>query len=445
MRRLLATPARFVVLAYAIAVAVGTLLLELPIATRAPGTGPFVDALFTSVSAVCITGLTSVDTATHWTAFGQTVILALIQVGGLGIVTLATLLTLTVRGRLGVRSVKVAQVDTHSEGFGEVRHLLGRIVALFLIVEAIVMASLFVRFRMTYDDTIGDASWHAFFHSVSAVNNAGFSTNSDNLVPYASDLWMISTLSLAAIVGGIGYPVIFELHRRWRRPSTWTLHTRLTLVGSGVLLAAGFVMFLTLEWSNAGTIGAAGWQDKVVAAIGGTAFPRTSGFNAVDYAAVRPETLVGTQALMFIGGGSAGTAGGIKITTFLVLALAMWAEVRGEPDVAVGHRSLASSTIRQALTVALAGVALVMGGTLTLMLSSDLSLNLALFESTSAFATVGLSAGVTPTLDVTGKIVLMVLMFVGRVGPITFASSMALRAGHRHRRYQLPHERPIIG
>ncbi|WP_018154978.1 TrkH family potassium uptake protein [Demetria terragena] len=445
MRALMATPARYLVVAYALAVAIGSILLELPIATQAPGSGPVVDAVFTSVSAVCITGLTSVDTGTHWTPFGQTVILGLVQVGGLGIVTLATLFTVALRGRLRMSDQKAAQADAHADEPGRVRHLVGRIVRLYLLIELVVMVLLFIRFRTTYEHDVAGALWQAFFHAISGVNNAGFSTHSDNLIRYVSDLWIIGVLSLATIIGGIGYPVIFELRKAWRTPSRWTLHTRLTLFGTAGLLALGFVMFLALEWANPATIGGHGWHEKVVAAIGGTAFPRTAGFNAVDYGLVRPETLVGTQALMFIGGGSAGTAGGIKITTFLILAAAMWAEIRGESDVVIAHRSINSSTLRQALTVALSGVALVMTGAVILMLSSDLSLDLASFEATSAFATVGLSANVTPTLDPVGKVVLMVLMFVGRVGPITFATSMAMRSRYRHRRYQLPHERPIIG
>ena len=445
MTRLIATPARLVVTAYALAVIVGSLLLLLPIATTQPGSGSVSAAIFTAVSAVCITGLTTVDTATYWTPFGQVVIAALMQIGGLGIMTLATLLALAVRGRLGQRDRQLAAADTHSTHLGDVRQVVGRVVRWFLLLELAVFCFLLVRFRQAYDGDWGTAAWHAFFHAISSVNNAGFALYSDSLVSFATDLWLIGVISGAAILGGIGYPVVFEVWRRWRTPHRWSLHTRLTVAGTVALLAIGFVAFLALEWTNRDTLGPMSVGGKLVGALGGTAFPRTVGFNSIDYASAQEETLLVTSVLMFIGGGSAGTAGGIKITTFLVLAGAMWAEIRGERDAVMSHRSISSHTVRQALTVALGGVALVAGGAMVLMLLAGLPLSLAMFEASSAFATVGLSAGVTPTLDVPSQVVLMLLMFVGRVGPITFATSMALRAQHRHRRYRLPEERPIIG
>ncbi|AKU16020.1 ATPase [Luteipulveratus mongoliensis] len=432
-----------VVLAYLLAAAIGTVLLMIPAATTQEGSGDFRDALFTSVSAVCITGMSTVDVSTYWTPFGQSVILCLVQIGGLGIMTLAMLLVLVVRGRLGLRDTLAAQADAHTLTFGDVRRLLRRIVTLFVVVELVVAVLLTIRFRAAYDAGIGQALWHGVFHGVSSVNNAGFALYPDGMISFVGDIWIIGPLCLGVLLGGLGYPVLFELRQRGRRYRQWSMHLQLTIKGTVLLFVVGLVAFVGFEWSNPGTLGPLGVWDKTVGGLAGTVFPRTSGFNSVDYAQIRPETMTISYVLMFIGGGSAGTAGGIKLTTFLILAAVMWAEIRGERDVTVGHRRIPAETQRQALTVALLGVACVMLGTIVMVSVTSLPLELAMFEVISAFSTVGLSANVTPQLPAAGEAVLMVLMFIGRVGIITVASSLALSS--RRRRYQLPEERPIVG
>jgi Trk-type K+ transport system membrane component len=222
------------------------------------------------------------------------------------------------------------------------------------------------------------------------------------------------------------------------------VHTRITIYGSSVLLVAGIGAFLALEWANPETLGPLSAWGKVVGGVTGGVMPRSGGFNSVDYGQVRPETLAVNYVLMFIGGGSAGTAGGIKVTTFFLLAFVMWSEVRGEPEVHVAHRSISSATLRQALTVALLGIGMIALGTMTLLLVTDgIPLDLILFEAISASATVGLSTGITPDLPPAGQVTLMILMYLGRVGTVTVASALALRSRHHH--YHLPEERPIVG
>jgi trk system potassium uptake protein len=436
-------PARIVPLAFLAAVLAGTVLLSLPVATPGPTRPPVLTAAFTSVSAVCVTGLTTVDTATYWSTFGQVVILGLIQVGGFGIMTLATLLGLLVGGRLKLRSSLIAQAETHTLNIGDVRHVIRRVAVTMLAFEAVIALVLTARFRVRYDDTWGQALWHGAFHSISAFNNAGFALYSDNLIGFVDDAWIAFPICVAIIAGGIGFPVLFELHRRWRTPRLWTVHTRLTVYGSALLLVLGTVAFLALEWNNPDTLGALDSWGKVVGGVTGGVVPRTAGFNSVDYGQITPETMAVNYVLMFIGGGSAGTAGGIKVTTFFLLAYVIWSEVRGERDTNIAHRKIGGATLRQALTVVLLAIAVISIGTMVILLVTDYALDVVLFESISAFATVGLSTGITPDLPASAQLTLMALMFVGRVGTITVASALALKSRHHH--FHLPEERPVVG
>ncbi len=332
MRSPLRHPARIVPAAFALASLAGTLLLSLPSATSTGQRAQVLDAAFTSVSAVCVTGLVTVDTATYWSPFGQVVILSLVQVGGFGIMTLATLLVVLVGARLNLSSSLVAQAETHALNVGDVRDVVRRIAVTMLAFEAVLAALLTLRFRVGYDHDWPQALWLGVFHSVTAFNNAGFALSSDNLMGFAADAWILLPICVGVIVGGIGFPVLFELRRRWRHPRLWSVHVRLTVYGSALLLAMGAVAFLALEWSNPGTLGPMSPGNKILGGLAGSVMPRTAGFNTVDYAAVTPETVMVTSLLMFIGGGSAGTAGGIKVATFFLLAFVIWTEVRGERD-----------------------------------------------------------------------------------------------------------------
>lgn len=436
-------PVRLLPLAFLALIAVGTILLMLPFAHNGPGRGGFMPALFTSVSASTVTGLATVDTATYWTPAGQGIMLALVQIGGLGIMTLATMLGLLVGGRLGLRTRLIAQAEMHVISLGEVRPLLRRVAVTMLGFEAVIAVILTIRFRAIYFEDLPTAAWHGLFHSVMAFNNAGFALQSDSLVQYVGDAWLIFPICIAVFAGAIGFPVLAELFQEWRTPKRWTIHTRLTVWGSIGLLVFGSVVFLVAEWNNSRTLGPMSLWHKVVTGIEGGIMPRSGGFNSVDYADVRSETLGIGTIMMFIGGGSASTAGGIKITTFLLLAYVILAELRGDPEVMVGKRSVGNATIRQAMTIALLAVMLVATTTLVILSMTDFSTEDVLFECASAFGTVGLSTGITGKLPYDAQSVLMVLMFIGRVGTITAASALTMR--RRAPRYHLPEERPIIG
>jgi potassium uptake TrkH family protein len=436
-------PGQVVVTAFAVAVLIGTLLLMLPVSRAGEDSAPFITALFTATSAVCVTGLAVVDTPSYWSAFGEGVLLLLIQVGGFGIMTMASLLGLLVSRRMGLRSRLTAAAETKSLGIGDVRTVLVGVLKVTVLFESVTAVILAVRFAVGYDEPPGRAAYLGVFHAVSAFNNAGFALYSDSLIRFVTDPWVCIPIAVAVIFGGLGFPVLFELRRHLRRPRDWSLHTKLTVGMTVVLLVFGTMFITAAEWSNPGTLGTLDTPGRLLAGFFQAVMPRTAGFNSVDTSQMQDGTLLGTVILMFIGGGSAGTAGGIKVTTFVILLFVIVAEVRGEESVNAFDRRIGSRVQRQALTVALLGVAAVVGSTLLIMELSPFPMRDVLFETTSAFATVGLSTGITADLPAAGHVLLVLLMFLGRLGPVTLVSALALR--EQQRLYRLPEGRPIIG
>jgi trk system potassium uptake protein len=439
----LAHPARLIAFGFGFAVLTGTALLMLPVAT-ADGERPnFVDALFTATSATCITGLAVVDTGGHWSTFGEVLIMVMMQLGGLGIMTMATVIALLLSRRLNLRTRLLIQAETKALRLQDVRHVLRAILAFSLGTEAVVATILTVRFAVHYDMSWGQAAYDGLFHAISAFNSGGLSLYSDSMSRFVRDPLVSLTVSFAVLLGGIGYLVVFELSRNWRRPREWSVLTQLTLVVSAFLLVIGTAVITFAEWSNPRTLGPLDAPDKVVAGFFAAVMPRSGGLNSVDTGAMSQDSLLTQIILMFIGGGSTSTAGGIKVTTFGLLAFVIWAEMRGDAKVHVGRRQIPEGNQRQALAIALMGIGLVMSGTLVLLGMTDQPLDRVLFEATSAFGTVGLSTGITPDLDRAAQLVLVALMFVGRIGPLTLASALALR--ERDRRYEYPEERTIVG
>ena len=443
MRSSLQHPARLVPLAFLAAIAIGTALLLLPVARVGPGGADFITALFTATSAVCVTGLIVVDTPTYWTPFGQAVILALIQIGGFGIMTGSTLLGVLISRRLGLRTRIIAQAETRTLDLGDVTGVLRLIFVVTLLVELFIWALLALRLHWTYGEPLPVAIWNGLFHAISAYNNAGFSTYSDSLMGFADDWLFLGPIMLAVIVGGIGFPVLADLKRRLWQPSKWSVHTKITLLGTVVLIVVGTLTVLAYESAAEGTLTLVSLPERLLDALFHSVMSRTAGFNSVDIGALRTETLVVTDMLMFIGGGSAGTAGGIKVSTVFILALAVWAEIRGETDTTAFHRRFSTDVLRQALTlIVLASIAIALA-TLHLLSVTSFPLEQVLFETISAFATVGLSTGITGSLPPSAELTLVALMFVGRVGTITVATGLALKRSQRPYRY--PEERPIVG
>ncbi|MGC1214592.1 MAG: potassium transporter TrkG [Micromonospora sp.] len=444
MRRFFRNPVRLVPFGFLAVILLGASLLMLPWATSQQRYTPFVTALFTSTSAVSVTGLAVTDTPNYWNGFGLTMITVLTQVGGLGILTGAALVILVVSRQLGLRNRMLVQAETAEFGIGDLRRLLTRIATTVFATEAVMTAVIASRLQLAYDYPPGRALGAAVFHSVEAFNNGGFTLYSDGLIAFSRDPWVALPLAFGAIIGGLGFPALFEAGTEWRSPARWTVATKLTVWGSVALVVFGFVAFLIAEWGNPRTVGTYDAPGKVLASFTQIALSRTSGFSVVDISQLSEVSYPLLIVLMFIGGGSASTAGGIKVSTFFLLAFVIWAELRGEPEVTVGHRRVARASIRQALTVALLSVALVVAGTVALLIfTSTVPYYQALFEVTSAFSTTGLSVGVAPDLPEPGQYALTALMYIGRVGPLTLGSAIALNT--RRRLYHYPEEQPIVG
>ncbi|MBD2842006.1 TrkH family potassium uptake protein [Erythrobacter sp. KMU-140] len=436
-------PTRLIPVLFLATIALGTLLLLLPIARAEEGGAPFMTALFTATSAVAVTGLIVVDTPTYWTGFGQGVILFLFQIGGFGIMTAATLLGLVAGRTFGLKDRMATQIERSRLDIGDAKSVLKLVLAITLVVEAIVTAILTLRLRLAYDYDWGSALWNGLFQAVSAFNNAGFSTYSDSLMGFQSDAIILAPIMIAVIITALGFPVMQELRERPFEFERWTLHSKITVTGTVVLLLAGWLGMMAAEWTNPETLGPMQLGEKALNAAFHSVMPRTAGFNSLDVGSFRDETLMGNYLLMFIGGGSAGTAGGIKITTFVLILAIVVSEVRGQRDAVLFGRRVHQDVERQALSVVVLALLLIAVATSILLAITPHSLRDILFETVSAFSTVGLSTGITGELPVLGQLVIIVLMFVGRVGTITVATALALGAARRPYRY--PEENPIVG
>ncbi|ALJ18630.1 TrkH family potassium uptake protein [Microbacterium sp. No. 7] len=437
------SPSRVAVLIFVLSAAVFSGLLMLPIASSDGRAAPLQDAVFTATSAVTVTGLTSVDTATQWSFFGQLVILAAIQAGGLGIVTIALLLMRAVTRHLGVRGKLFAQQSIGGVSkLGEVGSLLQTVVVTTLTIEAVLVIVLVPRFLMI-EEHWWEALWNALFYGISAFNNAGFSLHEGGLAPFEGDLWILVPLMVGVFVGSLGFPVFLTLIAfRWNR-QRWSLHTKLTLTMTTILFVVGAIAWGALEWGNDRTIGHLNPAEKVFHALFASVMMRSGGFAITETDASSTVTLLVSDALMFIGGGSVSTAGGIKVATLAVLFLGIIAEARGDRHVIAAGRHIPDGTLRLAISVTFLGATLVLVATGLVMSVSSAPLDRILFEVISAFATCGLSVGLSAELEPFGKYVLSVLMLAGRIGPIGLAAALALR--QRSLLYSLPEERPIVG
>jgi trk system potassium uptake protein TrkH len=400
------------------------------------------DAIFTAASAVTVTGLVTVNTAEHWSFFGQVVILLGIQIGGLGIVTIALLLSRAVTRHLGVRGRILAQQGIGTTKLGEVQSLLKIVIVTSLALELALALILIPRFIIV-EGSWSQGLWHGIFYAISAFNNAGFVTHTDGLLGFEGDYWILVPIMVGVFIGSFGFPIFLVLmimKWHWRR---WTLHTKLTLSTTSILLGVGAALWGLLEWSNSKTIGDMSVWDKIFHSIFASTMMRSGGFSLTDPSDSNAITLLATDALMFVGGGSASTAGGIKVTTIALLFLAILAEAKGDKHLMIFGRNIPEDALRVAISVTFLGATLVLGATGLIMLVSDAPLDRILFEVISGFATCGLSVGLSEELPPAGKYVLAALMFAGRVGPIGLASALAIR--RRNLLFRYPEERPIIG
>ena len=450
-------PTQIVAGAFTAIILLGTFLLWLPISAAQGKTTGFMDALFTSTSAVTVTGLGTLDTETHWSMFGHWVIAVLIQVGGFGIVGFASLVGYLLEGRISLKNKMTTTSEASVAVAPDVKSLLKNIAKLMLGFQLLLLIFLFFRFLTKYEYSWQDALGHGVFHSIASFNNAGFALYSNSLIGFARDGWIIVPVFITVFLASLGFPVLVEIRDRfklklykafgktpdyWMR-TQWSLNSRIILWSSFVLLVAGAIGVAVLEWDNPKTLGPLDPLSKVLDSIFASVMPRTAGFNAMDIGAMHPSTWLGTEILMFVGGASASTAGGIKLGTAVVLFYVIYTEIRGEAAVNIGNRRLPRSMQRQALTIVSLTTFVILGSVMLLRLTTNFDLDQILFEVVSATGTVGLSTGITASLPDHAKFLLSLLMLFGRLGPIVVATSLAMRRTRRH--FEYPKERPLIG
>ncbi|MDR5694774.1 MAG: TrkH family potassium uptake protein [Armatimonadota bacterium] len=438
-RRLELNPAQTIVLGFALTVFIGVVLLSLPFSTADGKGAPLLTALFTATSATCVTGLVVVDTADYYSLFGELVVLLLIQVGGLGYMTSATLFSILVGKRIGLRERIILMEAYNLDTLGGVVRLTRNIVLMALAFEGIGVVLLSLRWIPEFG--VWRGLYYSLFHAVSAFNNAGFDLmgNFRSFTQYVVDPYVNLVVSALIIAGGLGFIVLINLPRFPRV----NLHAKVVLTTSAALIGVGTLSIFLLEGKNPLTLGKLPPAGKLLAAFFQSVTPRTAGFSTLDIAHFREPTLLLLSVLMFIGASPGGTGGGIKTTTFAVLLAAIWTMIRGRQDVEIYNRRVPSVVIYKALTIALVAVALVVTMTILLATLERSKVVPALFEVTSAFGTVGLTTGITPRLTAAGKVLLIVTMFLGRVGLLTF--TLAFMRRQAPMRYRYPEERVLVG
>jgi len=448
-RRRPLSPAQFLAFSFLGIIALGGVVLSLPLAA-APGRHiALIDAFYTSVSAVCVTGLIAVDTPVDLSRFGQVVVLLLIQAGGLGYMTLSTVFVSALGRSVTIQERLTLQEALNVQDMEGLVRFAGTVLKMTLAFEGVGAAILAVRWWPELGGA--EAVWHGVFHAVSAFNNAGFALWSDSFISWQSDVTVNLVVTGLIIAGGLGFFVWAELIGFNRRQVRLSVHTRLVLLATAALLVGGTAAFLVLEWNNPRTLGPMSGPDRLLAAWFQSVTARTAGFNTIDIGAMTAPALFVMMALMFIGASPGSTGGGVKTTTFSITLAALWATVRGSADTVIFKRRLAVETVAKAFFISLIAFVALNGVAWLLLLTEGRDLLKTLFETTSAFGTVGLSmgeAGAPVSLSAFftpgGKMLVMAMMFIGRVGPLTLAIAVAKRA-RAQAKLQYPEGKILIG
>lgn len=428
-------PAQILVMGFAALILIGATLLNLPAASLDGKSIGFIDSLFSASSAVCVTGLVVVNTAAHWTLFGKIVILILIQIGGLGFMTMATLVALILGKRITLKTRLIMQEALNHSTLSGLVKLTKYIIISTATIEGIGAILLSLKFIPKYGVATG--IWYSIFHSISAFCNAGFDITGSSMEPFVDSFIVNITLSLLVIIGGLGYTVYLDLTST-RKFKKLSLHTKVVLAISGILLLSGFILFFILEFNNPDTLGGLSFKGKILSSIFQSVVPRTAGFNSVNMANITNASAFLIILFMFIGGSPSSTAGGIKTTTIGVIVLSIVSVIKGETDVQIFKKRIPNEIIFRALAVVGIGFLIVTSVTMILTITEEGHSFLdVVFETVSAFATVGLSRGLTPELSVIGRIIITITMFIGRLGPLTMALAFANKRNEKkgHVRY----------
>lgn len=447
------SPTRVIVSSFVIVILAGTLLLMLPFASRAPGSLPFVDALFTATSATCVTGLVVYDTFTGFTLFGQAVILLLIQIGGLGLVTLTTFFSLALGKRLGFKSLKLASESVSFDNAAAAKKIIYTVMRITFTCEGcgavLLLPALVPRFGT-------GALWVSVFTAVSAFCNAGFDLFGSvspytSLTGFAGDPYVLTIIMLLIVFGGLGFIVWSDI-LAYPKTRKLMLQSRLVLSMTAILLVAGTVALAALEWENPATLGAMPTGQKLLNALFQSVTCRTAGFNTVDLPGLHSISKLVCTALMFIGAAPGGTGGGVKVTTFAIILMTVIGVSSGREDPVLRGRRIDKKVVYKSLTIVTLALLVATITTLVLVFSTpaingaiDGNLIDCMFEAVSAFGTVGLSVGVTALSNITGKVILIFSMLIGRVGPVAMAMTISLSSGDSSRRAVLPEAKIVVG
>lgn len=441
IKKLLSSPPKTLALGFLMLILIGTILLSLPISMREKSSNIVLDAFFTSTSAVCVTGLIVQNTASHWTAFGKVVILMLIQVGGIGFMTVATSFFIFSGKRVSLRERLIIKEQFNSNQRSGIVRLSNRVIKYTVIIE--VAGAILLSLYFVPKFGIRNGIIYSIFHSISAFCNAGFDILGNSLIGYNEAPIVIYTLSFLVILGGIGFSVLREVYEI-RKFKKFSLHTKLVLQSTGVLLFIGFVLFILLEFNNGATIKNLSRFGKINATWFQAVVPRTAGFQSVNYSLVKDSTLLVTIILMFIGASPGGTGGGVKTTTIAVIVASVISVVKGSDDTEIFDRRIENNIIKKALAIFTVALLLVLIASFTItVLQPNIRFIDVLFEVTSAFGTVGLGVGVSDHLHVVGKLILCFIMYVGRLGPLTLLYTINIK--QKHKSIRLAQDDVIVG
>lgn len=436
------SPPQILVLGFAAIILTGALLLMLPISSTTGESLPFVDALFTATSATCVTGLVVVDTGTYYSTFGQVVIMLLIQIGGLGFMTVATLFSLVFKRKISLKDRLLLQEAMNQNTMEGIVRLIRKVLLYSLVIES--SAALIYTIRWSLDMPFGRALFFGIFHGVSMFNNAGFDLfgHYQSLTKYVGDPIVNLVTMFLIVSGGLGFIVLSDLVD-FRKHRKLSLHSKVVLTMTGSLILIGALVIFVFELTNRGTLSGLSWGEKVWSSFFQSVTARTAGANTLDIGALRQASQFFIVILMFIGASPSSTGGGIKTTTFMILIGAVISMIRGRSDLVLFRYRLAQDRIFKAVTLTMLALFLVITVSMVLSTTEDASFLSILFETTSAFGTVGLSMGLTAKLTIFGKIILSFTMFAGRLGPLTMAFALGPKKGKEL--YRHPEGKIIIG
>lgn len=442
-------PAKVMVIVFASVVLLGALLLNLPIATKSGESIGLLDALFTATSAVCVTGLIVVDTATYWSIFGQVVIITLIQIGGLGFMTIATMFALLTKKKINLRERLLIQESLNQKDLSGMVRLTRYVILITFLIEGI--GAILLSFTFIPQFGLGRGVWYSIFHAISAFCNAGFDLMGSvsgpftSLTSYVDNFMIVMTISALIILGGIGFPVMLDVIRT-KKASRLNMHSKVVIFTTAILIGIGSIFIFVVEFNNPKTLGTLSLPGKLLAAFFQSVTTRTAGFNTIDLTLIKESSLFIMMILMFIGASPASTGGGIKTTTLASLVITVRSFISGKGDIEVCERRISGATITKAIGIFFIATALVVFGTLALSLTDEgFTLVECGFEIVSAIATVGLSIGGSPSLTTMGKVVVMIAMFIGRVGSLTIFVALLSKGARKKPPVRYPEGKIIVG